>query len=170
MAASGWSRSRPSGSNLVRSYGGDLRKWAGGIARRCAVAVAVLIIGVFTALVAVGFGIAAVFHFVELRYGPNVAFASVGGFFAVIGLVGVFVGGALLKRQMPPVPRPHRQVQELKRALAGPATLHFIRSGRQASAIAKDPVMQFAIGAAAALVIGWIASTGLARSNHAEKM
>jgi hypothetical protein len=131
--------------------------------------VAALIIGVLAALVAVGFGIAAVFHFVELRYGPDVAFASVGGFFAVIGLVGVFVGGALLNRQMPPVPRPHRQVQELKRALAVPATLHFIRSGRQ-SPIAKDPVMQFAIGAAAALVIGWIASTGLSRSSHAEKM
>jgi hypothetical protein len=94
-----------------------LRKWVGGIARRYAVAVAVLIIGVLAGLVAVGFGIVAVFHFVELRYGPNVAFASVGGFLAVIGLVGAFVGVALLKRQMPPVPRPHRQVQELKRLL-----------------------------------------------------
>jgi len=28
--------------------------------------------------------------------------------------------------------------------------------------------MQFAIGAAAALVIGWIASTGLSRSSNAE--
>lgn len=170
MAVSGWSRSRPSARNLVRSYGSDLRKWAGGIARRYAVAVAILIVGVLAALVTVGFGIAAVFHFVELRYGPNVAFASVGGFFAAIGLVGVLAGVALLKRQMPPVPRPHRQVQELNRSLAVPAALHLIGSGRQASAIAKDPVMQLAIGAAAALVIGWIASTGLSRSSQAEKI
>jgi len=170
MAASGWTSSRPSGTKLVRSYGGDLRKWAVGIARRYAVAVAVLIIGVLAALVAVGFGIAAVFHFVELRYGPNVAFAAVGGFFAAIALVGVLAGVALLKRQIPRVPRPHRQVQQLKQSLAVPAALHLIGRGRQASAIAKDPMMQFAIGAAAALVIGWIVSTGLSRSRQPEKM
>ena len=164
------SRSRPSGRNLVHSYGGDLRKWAGGIARRYAIAVAILIIGVVAALVTVGFGIAIVFHLVELRYGPNVAFASVGGFFAAIGLVGVLAGVALMKRQIPPVPRPHRQVQELNRSLAVPAALHLVGSGRQASAIAKDPVMQFAVGAAAALVIGWIASTWLSRSSRAEKI
>jgi hypothetical protein len=129
----------------------------------------ILVGAVLALLVAVGFGIGATFHFIELRYGENVAFAAVGGIFALIGLLGVLIGMVLLKRQLPPVPRPRRQVQEFKRALAVPAAVQVMRDVGQQNVIMSDPVMKILLGAAAALVIGWMASSTFSSSGRVSK-
>lgn len=147
-------RTRP--QKLVRSYGGDLRGWMGGIVKRYQIAAAVLVGGLLALLVAVGFGIAAVFHFVALRYGENVAIAGVGGFFAVIGIIGSVIGLALLKRRLPPVPRPRRQIDEFKRSIAVPATLQLLGRNDRVRAVARDPVAQIILAVSGALALGWI--------------
>jgi hypothetical protein len=149
-------KTRPSGQRLVRSYGGDLRSWMGGIVKRYEIAAAILVGGLLALLVAIGFGIAAVFHFVALRYGENVALAGVGGFFAVLGIIGFIAGLAMLKRRIPPVPRPQRQFDEFRRSIAVPATLQLLSRNDRVRAIARDPVAQIILAVSGALALGWI--------------
>jgi hypothetical protein len=163
MTTSAWTSSRRSGPGIIRSYAADLTGWARGIAARYAVAVVVLLCGAIAVLVAVGFGIAALFRFIELRYGVEIAFWTLGGFFALIGLVGVLAGIVLLKRQLPHLPRPDRQIQDLKRSVTTSAALRLLPSPRSANAMRKDPVMRILIGTAVALAIGWIAAAGRSR-------
>ena len=79
MTATGW--------KIVRSYVADLREWARNIATQYTVAVVILVIGALLVLVALGFGVAAVFDFIETRYGANMALASVGGSSTSSGVV-----------------------------------------------------------------------------------
>jgi hypothetical protein len=169
MTTSAWTSSRRSGPGIIRSYAADLTGWARGIATRYAVAVVVLLVGAIAVLVAVGFGIAALFRFIELHYGVEIAFWTLGGFFAVIGLIGVIAGIALLKRQLPRVPRPDRQIGDLKRSVATSAALRLLPTDRNAIALTKDPVMRILIGTAAALAIGWIAAAGRSRRRDVDR-
>jgi len=149
-------RLRSSGAVLLRSYGEDVRDWASGIAKRYEIAALVLIVGALALLVAIGFGIAALFHFVALRYGEYIAFAILGGGFAVVALAAIITGMALLKRRLPPLPGPQRQLGELKRSLAIPAVREVLNPGARTRAIARDPVAQIILTTAAALALGWI--------------
>jgi hypothetical protein len=157
-------RPRLSGSRLLRSYAGDVRDWASGIVRQYEIAAFVLLASALALLIAFGFGIAALFHFVALRYGENTAFAILGGGFGLVAIAGIFTGLALLKRQLPPLPRPQRQLGELKRALAIPAVVQLLNDQGRARAMARDPAAQIIVTAAAALAVGWIlAATRSAR-------
>jgi len=109
--------------------------------------------------VALGFGVAPVFDFIETRYGANMALASVGGFFLIVGVAAVLVGQSLLKRRIPPLPRPDRQIEGLKRSLALPTAMHLLTNGRNAGRLAKDPVTGMLVAAAALVAIGWIAAS-----------
>ena len=149
-------RLRLSGSRLLRSYAGDVRDWASGIAKRYEIAALVLLASALALLIAFGFGLAALFHFIALRYGENTAFAILGGAFGLLALAGILSGLALLKRQLPPLPRPQRQLRELKRSLAIPAVLQLLNRQGRARAIARDPAAQIILTAAAALALGWI--------------
>ena len=156
MTATGW--------KIVRSYVADLREWARNIATQYTVAVVILVIGALLVLVALGFGIGAMFNFIDARYGANIAFASVGGFFLVVGVAAVLTGLSLLKRQIPPLPRPDRQIEGLKRSLALPAAMRLLTNGRNAGRLAKDPITGILVGAAALVAIGWIVASRPSRS------
>jgi hypothetical protein len=160
---------RRSGTSILRSYGTDVKTWASGIVRGYAVAVSVLLGGGVAVLTAAGFGVAALFRFIELRYGTDVALETLSGFFAIIGVVGVLIGIGLLKRQTPPLPRPHRQVEEFKRSVVASAALRLLPNDRRLTLVTRDPVTQLLIGAAAAFAIGWISASGLTRSSNAHR-
>ena len=147
------------GARQLRSYSGDLTRWVGDIVRRYTTAVVLMVIGALLVLVAVGFGVAAVFHFLELHYGLNVAFASVGGFFVIVGLIVLVWGFALLKRSLPPVPRPIRQLQEFKRA----AALDLILRRDQLQSVARRHSGTLGMTGAGALALGFIVLYGLGR-------
>ncbi|SHN80605.1 hypothetical protein [Bradyrhizobium erythrophlei] len=151
-------KSRASAGGLVRSYGNDLRGWAGSIANRYRSAAVVVVGSSLALLIAIGFGIAAAFHFFALRFGENTAYASVGGFFAVLGVIGFISVLIILRRTNPPLPRPQRQFEEFKRSIAIPVTLRTLGRDDRLGAIAKDPVAQIIMTASAALALGWIAA------------
>lgn len=154
---------------LVRSYAADLRKWAGGIATRYTVAVVILVVGALFVLVALGFGVGALFDFLEARYGANIAFASVGGFFLVVGIAALLVGLSLLKRRIPSLPRPDRQIEGLKRSLALPAAMRLLTNGRSDRTLGRDPVTGLLVSAAALVAIGWIVASSLSRSRAIDR-
>jgi hypothetical protein len=154
--------------NLVRSYAADLRKWAGGIATRYTLAVVILLVGALLILVAMGFGVGALFNFLEARYGANIAFAAVSGFFLVVGIAAVLAGLSLLKRRTPPLPRPDRQIEGLKRSLALPAAVGLLTNGRVRT-LGKDPVTGLLVSTAALVAIGWIVASSLSRSRAIDR-
>jgi hypothetical protein len=117
------------------------------------------VIGTLLIVVAVGFGVAALFHFLELHYGLNVAFAGVGGFFIIVGLIVLVWGIALLKRSVPPAPRPIRQFQELKRA----AALDLLLRRDQVQSVARRHSGTLGMTGAGALALGFIVLYGLGR-------
>jgi hypothetical protein len=90
------------GARQLRTYSGDLAKWGGDLVGRYMTAIGFLILGAPFVLVAAGFGVAAIFH---------VAFAVIGGFFVVVGLIGLATGVWMVRRSPPPVPRPTRKLQ-----------------------------------------------------------
>ncbi len=147
---------RSPGAALLRSYGQEVRDWAGGIAKRYEIAALILIASALALLVALGFGIAALFHFVALRYGEYLAFAILGGGFAIVAIAGIITGMVLLKRRLPPMPGPQRQFSEFKRSLALPAVRQVLKPGDRTRAIARDPVAQIILTTAGALALGWI--------------
>lgn len=147
------------GARQLKSYSADLRAWIGDILRRYATAIVLAVIGALFVIVAVGFGVAALFHFLELRYGLNVAFASVGGFFIIVGLIVLIWGIALLKRALPPAPRPIRQFQEFKRA----AALDLILRRDQVQSVARRHSGTLGMTGAGALALGFIVLYGLGR-------
>jgi hypothetical protein len=95
---------RPSPSGLLGRYVTDLNRWARRIITGYALTAAILVMGGCSILVALGVGAAALFHWLEVNYGPYVAYGGLGGFFLLLGIVCIIVGLQLLKRSIPPVP------------------------------------------------------------------
>ncbi len=151
------------GAGQLRSYGADLSGWLGDIMKRYATAVILTVLGALLILVAAGFGVAAVFHFLALEFGLNVAFASVGGFFIVVGLIVLALGIGLLRRSLPPVPRPTRQFQEFKRA----AAFDLILRRDQIQSLAWRHSTRLGLSGAGALALGLAIAYGLARLRSA---
>ncbi len=147
------------GARQLKSYSADLSGWVGDIIRRYTTAAILVVIGALLVLVAVGFGVAFLFHVLELHYGLNVAFGSVGGFFIIVGLIVLVWGIALLKRSLPPVPRPVRQFQELKRA----AALDLILRRDQMQSVARRHSGTLGMTGAGALALGFVVLYGLGR-------
>jgi hypothetical protein len=131
--------------------------------------VVILVIGALLILVALGFGVGALFDFLEARYGANIAFAAVGGFFLVVGVAAMLAGLSSLKRRIPSLPRPDRQIEGLKRSLALPAAMRLLTNRRSARMLGKDPVTGLLMGAAALVAIGWIVASRLSRSRATDR-
>jgi hypothetical protein len=153
------------GARELRSYSGDLSKWGRDIIRRYTTAIIFLVLGAIFLLVAAGFGVVAIFHFLALQYGLNIAFAIVGGFFVVVGLIGLATGIGLFKRSLPPVPRPTRQLQAFKRA----AALDFILRRDQVQSVARRHTTRLGTMGAGVLAFGFTLACGYAllRSSRA---
>ena len=147
---------------LIGSYLTDLRNWVGGIATGYVLGAAMLAAGVFSIGVAFGVGFAALFHWLEIRYGSYAAYGASGSLFLTVGVVGVVVGLGLLKRQTPPIPRPIQQTRALARAIKLPV----IHSGNGAR---PDKLTQTLAGAAALALIGWIVTSYGRRSSVVDR-
>ena len=156
-ANEGW---RGAISALLRSYVADLRGWATKLAAGYAVAVAILVGGVLALFAAIAVGVSALFHVIERHYGADIACGSIGGGLCVLAIALFLIGWAMLRRRMPPLPRPHRQVEAAKRRLVGPAALSAVGWSRAVTGKA-DPTTRLLIAAAATMLVGWIVAVRL---------
>ncbi|MGF6308794.1 hypothetical protein ABIB82_002431 [Bradyrhizobium sp. i1.8.4] len=156
--------SRSSSLSLVfRSYLADLRQWIGQVMTGYALACGFLLVGAASLLVAIGIGVAAGFHALEVRYDIWIVYAVVGGAFLLFGLMGLVVGRVLLARPTPAVPRPGRQAEMLKRAIAVPVAARLIATSRSAAGTGVDTTTQALAAAAAVLLVGWFAASRFRR-------
>jgi hypothetical protein len=74
---------RQAGARQLRSYRDELSKWSRKTTRQYAIAIVALSLGLLFVITAAGFGVAAGFHYLALRYGINIAAAMHGGAFLV---------------------------------------------------------------------------------------
>jgi hypothetical protein len=153
-------RWRGAASALLRSYVADLRRWAAELASGYALAAALLVGSVLALFAAVAVGITALFHLVERHYGTDAAYGGIGGSLLVLAIVLFVSAWVLLRRQMPPLPRPHRQVQAARKILTGPAARRAL-GGLTAEAVKTDPVAGLLMGAAATMLVGWFVASRL---------
>ncbi len=152
----GWSRAA---SVLLRSYVADLRRWMAGIAVGYAIGVAVVVGGVLMVLAGVAVGVIALFHFIVLRLGPELAYAIVGGGFLVLGLVLLFVGISVMRRSLPSPPSPRRQADAARQAIIRPAAMRMAAGLGVVESVRADFATQVMAGAAATLLLGWIVAS-----------
>ncbi|WP_375775966.1 hypothetical protein ACE103_29830 [Bradyrhizobium sp. ma5] len=152
---------RPSLSLIARSYLADLRQWIGRLVTGYALACGFVLFGAVSLLVAISIGGAAAFHALELRYGIWIAYAALAGIFLLLGLLGLGTGRVMLGRPAPAAPRPSRQVDMLKRAIAVPVAARLIATSR--AGINADPTTQVLAAAAVVMLVGWLAAS---RSNR----
>jgi hypothetical protein len=155
---------RPSSSGLLGGYVTDLNRWARRIITGYALTAAILVMGGCSILVALGVGAAALFHWLEVNYGPYVAYGGLGGFFLLLGIVCIIVGLQLLKRSIPPVPRPRRQIHAVQQAVTIPAASRLLATMHAGNAVKPDKVTQALAGTAAMVLLGWIATSYIWRS------
>jgi hypothetical protein len=147
----GW---RGVASALLRSYFSDLRGWTAGIAVGYAIGIALVVGGLLTVLAAVAVGVIALFHFIKLRLGVELAYTIVAGGLLVLGLVLLLAGVAMMRRRLPSPPRPRRQADAAKQVIIHPAAMR-VAAG-VAKSVKADPMTQVMAGSAAALLLAWM--------------
>ena len=149
-------RARPRGvSALVGSYGADLRGWVAGLATKYGIAAALMLGGILAIFAAITVGAIALFHFLELRYGANVAFAALGGGLLVLAAILLLAGWLTLQRHVP-VPRPERQLRAARQMLVGTTISRTVTALHDTEATKPDATTQVLLGAAAVAAIGWL--------------
>ncbi|MTV13090.1 MULTISPECIES: hypothetical protein [Bradyrhizobium] len=159
---------RPSSLSLIfRSYVADLRQWLGRLVTGYALACTFMLVGAVSLLVAIGIGVAAAFHAIEVHYGIWIAYAAIGGVFLLLGILGLVAGRVLLARPAPAVPRPGRQADMLKRAIAVPVAARLIATTRTGAGGSVDPTTRALAAGAAIMLVGWFAASRTARQRDA---
>ncbi len=160
-----WPGGEPRGfSALWRSYAADLKAWAARLATGYGVAAALLLGGVLAVFGAITVAAIALFHFIELRYGANTAFAALGGGLLALGAILLLAGWLMIGRKAAPLPRPHRQFRAAKNMLVGPVIARAVTTLHRSEAARPDTMTQVLLGAAAVLASGWIVTTHLGSS------
>jgi hypothetical protein len=151
-------RDKPRGfSALLRSYGRDVKGWAARLAAGYGIAAALLLGGILAMFGAIAVGAIALFHFLALRYGTNIAFAVLGGGLLLLGVVLLLAGLAMMKRRAPPLPRPQRQLRAARQMLVVPTISRAVAALSRSDAAKPDTTTQVLLGAAAIAAVGWIA-------------
>jgi ABC-type uncharacterized transport system permease subunit len=118
-------------------------------------------------LAAVGVGFAALFHWLEVNYGSNHAYATVIGLLVFLGLASALAAVVLLKRELPPIPRPGHQTRALGRHLSADAIITASPSRR--SPMKMDAPTEMLAGLAAACLVGWLVSSRIGSSRTRTK-
>jgi hypothetical protein len=150
-------------SLIFRSYLADLRHWTGQMMTGYALTCGFMLVGTVSLLIAIGIGVAAGFHALELRYDIWIAYAVVGGAFLVLGILGLTAGRVLLARPAPALPRPSRQADMLKRAIAAPVAARLITTSQSAAGTRADTTTQALATGAAVLLLGWFVASRVRR-------
>jgi hypothetical protein len=145
-------------SALLRSYVADLRSWMAGIAVGYAIGVALVVGGVLTVLAGVAVGVIALFHFIELRLGPELAYAITGGGFLVLGLVLLLAGMAVMRRRLPSPPSARRQADAARQVIIRPAAM-WLAGVDAVDSVRADLATRVMVGAAATLLLAWIVAS-----------
>jgi hypothetical protein len=152
---------------LLRAYGLQLRGWAGGIGLRYGAAAILLLSGGASLLAAVRVGFAALFHWLEANYGSNHAYAMVIGLLIFLGLACALAAVVLLKRELPPIPRPGHQTRALGRHLTADAII--TASPSRGGPMKMDAPTEMLAGLAAACLVGWLVSSRIGASRTRAK-
>jgi hypothetical protein len=152
----GWSEAA---SVLLRSYAADLRSWMAAIAVGYAIGVALVVGGVLMALAGIAVGVVALFHFIALRLGPELAYAIVGGGFLALGLVLLSTGMAVIRRRVPSPPPPRRQAEAAKQVIIRPAATRMVAGLDIMGSVRADLATQLMAGAAATLLLAWVGAS-----------
>jgi MFS family permease len=142
-------------SALGQSYAADLRGW---VVRRAAgygIAAALMLGGVMAVFGAIVVGAIALFHFLELRYGTNIAFAALGGGLLALAAILLLAGWLTLQRRAP-LPRPERQFRAAKQMMMGSTISRAVTAMYDVEAARPDATTQVLLGAAAVAAIGWL--------------
>lgn len=153
---SGWSAAA---SVLLRSHVADLRNWVAAIAVGYAIGVALVVGGVLMTLTGIALGIVALFHFIALRLGPELAYAIVGGGFLALGLVLLLTGMAVIRRRLPSPPPPRQQAEAAKQVIIRPATMRMVAGLDIMGSVRADLATQLMAGAVATLLLAWIVAS-----------
>jgi hypothetical protein len=146
-------------SGLFRSYVSDLKGWMVGRAAGYGIAAALLVGGMLAIFAAIVVAAIALFHFLELRYGTNTAFAALGGGLLALGVILLLSGWLMIGRKAAPLPRPHRQFRAARNMLLGSTVARAVTTLHRSEAARPDTMTQVLLGAAAVLAAGWIVTT-----------
>jgi hypothetical protein len=147
-------------SGLLQSYGSDLKGWATGIVVRYAIAIILLLMAGAGLVGAIGVGIADLFHWIESNYGTNTAYAAVAGLMLLLSAVSALIAVLLLRRALPPVPRPRRHAKAVGRSVAAEAIL---AAAPHKGLLKPDATTEMMIGLAAVCLAGWLVWSRLDR-------
>ena len=145
-------------SGPLRGYARKLVGWVRQRVMTYGVAAGLLLAAVFLLVVAAGIATAALFYFIELRYGPWTAYGVIGGSFAALGAIAILVALLMLKRQGPSVPKPPSATKLFSQAAPLMASRLVSAPQRVATRRADGTTRLLATGAAL-LLIGWAASS-----------
>ena len=145
-------------TGLIRRYLQKVSAWIKFRIGRYGLAFGLLAVGILLVAAALGVGTAAAFHFIELRYDIWTAYAVVGGGFAGFAAVALIAGWIVLKAKPPAMPAPPSLSRLVRHAVA-PVALRLASTAdrQQASPVVDQTKGLLAAGAAALLVVGWIA-------------
>jgi hypothetical protein len=152
----------------VRGYAHRLVGWVKKRATRYGVAAALLLAAILLLAVAAGIGTAALFFFIELRYGRWLAYGVIGGFFAALGVIALLVALIMLKRSGPSVPKPPSAGRLLRQATPFMAT-RMAATPHSGASWRADATTRILATGAALLLIGWAASSYRQRSSPSEE-
>ena len=159
--------SKPRGfSALLRSYAADLKGWAARLAAGYGIAAALLLGGILALFGAIAVGAIALFHFLALRYGTDIAFAALGGGLLALGIILLLAGLAMMKRRAAPMPRPKRQLRAARQMLVVPTISRAVTALAGSDAARPDGTTQVLLGAAAIAAVGWIVISRLASTTR----
>jgi uncharacterized membrane protein len=123
-------------------------------------AVILLLSGAASVIAAIGVGLAALFQWLEASYGLNAAYGGIAGLLIFAGIVAALSGVVLLKKSLPALPSPRRQMKAAGRSVTAEAML---AASPDKILMKADPITETMIGLAAACFVGWLVSSRLRR-------
>lgn len=150
-------QSRPGLARIGQSYIADVRGWISKLAVGYGIAAALMLVGLLAVFGAIVVGFIALFHYMQLRYGTEIAFGALGGGFFALGVILLLIGWVMIGRR-PPVPKPDRQFNAAKQLLVGSTVSRAVSTLYKEGGAKPDLTTQVLLGAAAVVAVGWLAA------------
>lgn len=152
----------------LRSYVGGLMAWAKQRAAGYGMAAALIVVAILFIGIGAGVGTAALFHWIELKYGAWTAYSVIGGLFGVVGMSALLFALIMVKRRKPPLPVPPSFADVVRRA-ALPVASRFVPETGAGIAGRADGTTRLLAAAATLLLIGWAVASHGTHSSYPER-